>query len=280
MKDHQGTGQFPGFRDAPLRDRVIAACTAGCSCETKTPDIQHHDPICRYRVLMECLSILDVLPEQEPDETADERRTVEVIKVGPTQFGKGVPLRIVLERIERGYEYAAKLDNQCRSGHFNDGRLVRCVKDEGHDGAHVSLIGECSWSSEETAGDSFREKAVEELQTVEREIGVPSEALKLIGRSRLSEKCHRNGEWAGCWRVRCNLSKRCTLSPAPCERCGGSGYIESTDSRGGQVVEPCGHDDFTEKATGCKYCDEGVALTQDGFHQLPSGNYQMCARPI
>lgn len=33
-----------------------------------------------------------------------------------------------------------------------------------------------------------------------------------------SERCHRDGEWAGCWRVRCNLGGHCAL----CEACNGT----------------------------------------------------------
>ena len=65
-----GSGQIPTLQEAPLRDRVIAACIASCSCPglgTKSTEPRHHDGICRYRVLMECLTLLDAEPD-EPEQ--------------------------------------------------------------------------------------------------------------------------------------------------------------------------------------------------------------------
>lgn len=42
----------------PLTDRLLSACVAGCSCLTKTPDIQYHEPLCHYRLHMESLQAL------------------------------------------------------------------------------------------------------------------------------------------------------------------------------------------------------------------------------
>lgn len=45
----------------PLNDRLISACVAGCSCLTKTPVIQYHEPLCHYRLHMEALHALNAL---------------------------------------------------------------------------------------------------------------------------------------------------------------------------------------------------------------------------
>lgn len=36
-----------------LIERVRFGMISGCTCSTKTPDIQHHDPYCTYRILRE-----------------------------------------------------------------------------------------------------------------------------------------------------------------------------------------------------------------------------------
>lgn len=47
----------------PLTERLMSACVAGCSCLTKTPDFQYHEPLCHYRLHRECLSVLSAAPE-------------------------------------------------------------------------------------------------------------------------------------------------------------------------------------------------------------------------
>jgi hypothetical protein len=54
------------------------------------------------------------------------------------------------------------------------------------------------------------------------------------------EKCHRNGDWAGCWRVRCNLGNHCAL----CDVCHGTkkalARIQYSDGRTCKMEErPC-----------------------------------------
>jgi hypothetical protein len=46
-------------------------------------------------------------PDKQPDY---ERRILEPIKVGSTLFGVGIPLRIVRDRIERGFGYHSPLE--------------------------------------------------------------------------------------------------------------------------------------------------------------------------
>lgn len=41
----------------------------------------------------------------------------------------------------------------------------------------------------------------------------------------IRERCHRNYEWSGCWRVRCNLGHRCALMPANAFQKGGAPWI-------------------------------------------------------
>jgi hypothetical protein len=45
--------------DEQLIDRLEMACIAACSCLTKTPDWQHHETNCRYRLFQESIAALD-----------------------------------------------------------------------------------------------------------------------------------------------------------------------------------------------------------------------------
>lgn len=42
-----------------LRDRLFYAQNSACSCLTKTPEIEYHDPMCRYRLFAEARGALD-----------------------------------------------------------------------------------------------------------------------------------------------------------------------------------------------------------------------------
>ena len=53
---------------APLLDRLFEAQVAGCSCMTKTPDIQYHSATCHYRLHEEALQEIERL--RNPDTLA------------------------------------------------------------------------------------------------------------------------------------------------------------------------------------------------------------------
>lgn len=107
-----GTLLAPNYAHLPLRDRVLMACCAGCNCPglgTKTPEPSAHDPICRYRVMMECLEILD----DPPDETNDELLSIEAILTAVQQ--------LVFSVRRRFYD---NLDSYCwRVAHNSDGKF-------------------------------------------------------------------------------------------------------------------------------------------------------------
>lgn len=58
----------------PLRLRLELACTAACNCETKTHEIEHHAPICRFRVLREAIAEIEARPTAATYEAAVKGR--------------------------------------------------------------------------------------------------------------------------------------------------------------------------------------------------------------
>lgn len=50
-----------------LLERLADACTASCTCLTKTPDWTHHEANCRYRLLSEAVEQIESL-QSERDE--------------------------------------------------------------------------------------------------------------------------------------------------------------------------------------------------------------------
>jgi hypothetical protein len=78
-------------RLAELDDELLRLSVASCECLTKTPEIQYHDPSCRFRVLQECqiaLRELQRLREQK------EKDNALLLKVGEE-------LRVAQDEIER-----------------------------------------------------------------------------------------------------------------------------------------------------------------------------------
>jgi hypothetical protein len=64
-----------------------------------------------------------------------------------------------------------------------------------------------------------------------------------------------------------------SVNPCPkCERCDDTGWIESTDERGGQVMEPCGHGDWESLEIADGYSDEDLSrldTTADKSDAIP-----------
>lgn len=67
----------------PLADRLIEACVAGCTCLTKTPDHDHHDEMCTYRLHMESMFALRPTPEPQP---AASKERMHELKCWPVYF--------------------------------------------------------------------------------------------------------------------------------------------------------------------------------------------------
>lgn len=42
----------------PLVDRLIQASIGGCSCQTKSPELRWHDPLCHFRLFSECIEAI------------------------------------------------------------------------------------------------------------------------------------------------------------------------------------------------------------------------------
>lgn len=46
----------PAIRE--FGNRLFAALLGGCTCMTKSPDMEHHDPTCHYRLFIESETII------------------------------------------------------------------------------------------------------------------------------------------------------------------------------------------------------------------------------
>ena len=55
------TDPTPTDLAAPLNERLLRASIGGCTCRTKSPDIQWHDPLCHYRLFCEALGEVERL---------------------------------------------------------------------------------------------------------------------------------------------------------------------------------------------------------------------------
>ena len=42
-----------------VRSKLLSLTTGSCTCQTKSPDIQYHEPTCYYRLAMEALNLID-----------------------------------------------------------------------------------------------------------------------------------------------------------------------------------------------------------------------------
>jgi hypothetical protein len=48
-----------------LYSRIIISMVGSCECQTKTPDKSFHDKNCRYRVLGDCLELVEAVENLE-----------------------------------------------------------------------------------------------------------------------------------------------------------------------------------------------------------------------
>lgn len=99
--------------DESLRDRILGATVASCSCLTKTPVPEEHDIYCRYRVLVECDRAL--FPHKAPDtntapETDGEKPQNAILESCPRCGGSGLEsLDIGAERFSQRLRSVALL---------------------------------------------------------------------------------------------------------------------------------------------------------------------------
>lgn len=57
----------------PIKERLILAQAGACNCITKTPAIEYHDSLCRYRLLEEARLEIERLEDAQQAAWEDEQ---------------------------------------------------------------------------------------------------------------------------------------------------------------------------------------------------------------
>jgi hypothetical protein len=104
--------------------RLTRLQTAGCTCQTKTPDIAYHDANCRYRLARE----VELLLEEGRAGTAEPGATVQDMAM---LMGK---LAYALRKHASGVPFAAKVSDQARDYLLRHGLQGSPLRATGVDG--------------------------------------------------------------------------------------------------------------------------------------------------
>lgn len=120
----------------PLEDRLLFACVAACTCDTKTPEVNFHRSDCRYRVLMEAHQVITALKARNENGTNNLREAalVEALQeVRRGLRGNGNPIPAVLVAI---IDAALAGERPVARKEFTDGCWLAQSLDKGNEFLH------------------------------------------------------------------------------------------------------------------------------------------------